>query len=51
MLGSPSLTNISKNTSTCGGVLTENKLEPGRKTHTTKVVNRNHTESSTMEKE
>ena len=34
----------SKNTSTCGAILTENKLETERKTQTTKVVRKIHTE-------
>lgn len=33
-----------KNTSTCRAILTENKLETGRKTHTNKIVRKIHVE-------
>ena len=46
-----SLQEHSKNTSTCGTILTENQQETGRKTHTTKAVRKIHTDSGRKRRE
>ena len=40
-----------QNTSTCEAILTENKLDPGRKTHIIKDIRKSHTESGWKVKE